>query len=123
MRSSLAFQSCANLVRFALLGFALAACGASPQAAKPAATVQVAATPAPTPATVTEKEPGGDAPDPHAAELARLIEAPWGMRTDKADQVRVPMPDAENWKRVRYFGVEHYVGFRYGDVHHAMLIA
>ena len=34
---------------------------------------------------------------------------------------RCPIPT--NWLRVRYFGVEHYVGFRYGDEHHAMLIA
>jgi hypothetical protein len=77
----------------------------------------------PAPATVTVKEPGGDSADPHSAALTRLMSAPWGTRNDKDDQVRVPLPDSENWKRVRYFGVEHYVGFRYGDDHHAMAIA
>ena len=77
----------------------------------------------PAPATVTVKEPGGDAADPHSAALERLMTAPWGTRNDKDDQVNVPLPDSENWKRVRYFGVEHYVGFRYGDDHHAMVIA
>ena len=104
----------------------LAACGASPQpqlAQVGQHPAEVKAAPAPTPATVTVKEPGGDATDPHEAALERLLTAPWGLRSDKADQVSVPMPDSDNWKRVRYYGVEHYVGFRYGDEHHAMLIA
>jgi hypothetical protein len=79
--------------------------------------------PPPAPATVTVQEPGGNATDPHSAALERLTSAPWGTRNDKDDQLRVPLPDPENWKRVRYFGVEHYVGFRYGDDHHAMAIA
>ncbi|MEO7035833.1 MAG: hypothetical protein ABI548_17995 [Polyangiaceae bacterium] len=130
MRLLLAFQSCGNsLLRagLAVLPLALfAACGASPQPQVAQVAQQPAegkAAPAPTPATVTVKEPGGDAPDPHQAALERLLSAPWGLRRDKADQVSVPMPDADNWKRVRYYGVEHYVGFRYGDEHHAMLIA
>ena len=104
----------------------LAACGGAPQGPKPApaalAPVAAAAPTAPTPASVTIKEPGGDAPDPHAAALDRLANAPWGTRNDKDDQVYIPLPDAENWKRVRFFGVEHFVGFRYGDDHHAMAI-
>jgi hypothetical protein len=75
-----------------------------------------------TPASVTVKEPGGDAPDPHRAALERLLGGAWGTRSDGANQVNVPLPDVENWKRVRYFGVEHYTGFRYGDDHHAMVI-
>jgi hypothetical protein len=98
----------------------LVACGGGAQTtAQPAAVVG----PPPSPATVTAKEPGGDASDPHAAALERLLNAPWGARNDKADQIRVPIPDWENWKRVRYFGVEHFVGFRYGDEHHAMALA
>ncbi len=92
------------------------ACGGGPQPAK-----QPAGGP-PAPATVTVQEPGGDAADPHSAALERLATAPWGLRNDKDDQVNIPLPDAENWKRVRYFGVEHFVGFRYGDDHHAMAI-
>jgi hypothetical protein len=127
VRSSLAFQSCANsFVRGALAIVPLtllAACGGGPQITKQPAQAQAVVAPAPTPATITAKEPGGDATDPHQAALDRLLTAPWGMRNDKDDQLRVPMPDSDNWKRVRYFGVEHYVGFRYGDEHHAMLIA
>ncbi len=35
----------------------------------------------------------------------------------------VPFPDAKNWKRVRFWGVEHFTGFRYGDEHHAVAAA
>jgi hypothetical protein len=69
---------------------------------------------------VTRAEPGGDAKDPQAAALTRLLESPWGGRPDKDDQLVVALPDSENWKRVRYFGVEHFVGFRYGNEHHAL---
>jgi len=98
------------------------ACGGGAQTASKQPPGQPPAPP-PTPASVTVKEPGGDAADPHSAALDRLTTAPWGTRNDKDDQVFVPLPDSENWKRVRYFGVEHYVGFRYGDDHHAMVIA
>ena len=115
------FQAWAN--RVAVFGFCLVpallgtACGSRAQTPKPA----LVATP--TPATVSVKEPGGDAADPHAAALERLTTAAWGTRNDRDGQVNVPLPDADNWKRVRYFGVEHFVGFRYGDDHHAMVIA
>jgi hypothetical protein len=77
----------------------------------------------PTPASVTRADPGGDAADPHAAALQRLLAGPWGQRSDKDDQLLVPLPDAENWKRVRYWGVDHFVGFRYGSDHHAIVVA
>src|SRR6478736_193171 len=95
-----------------------AACAGRAQAPKPAPAAST-----PTPATVTVKEPGGDSSDPHAAALERLSTAPWGTRDDRDGQVNVPLPDSDTWKRVRYFGVEHFVGFRYGDDHHAMVIA
>lgn len=75
----------------------------------------------PTARTVTPAEPGGDAANPHAAALQRLIDEPWGTRRDRDGQLLVPLPDAENWKRVRYWGVEHFVGFRYGDERHAFV--
>jgi hypothetical protein len=91
----------------------LSACGAAPPVnSKPQAP--------PSPASITRAEPGGDAADPQAAALTRLLERPWGTRNDKDDQLLVALPDSENWKRVRYFGVEHFVGFRYGNDHHAL---
>ncbi len=74
----------------------------------------------PTPATVTVAAPGGDAHDPHAAALQRQLSEPWGRRNDKDDQVHAPTPDWENWKRVKYWGVKHFTGFRYGDDHHVI---
>ena len=76
----------------------------------------------PSPNSVTLEEPGGDAPDPHAASLAKLIEAPFGWAGDKDDQVRIMLPDAGEWKRVRYHGFEHLTGFRYGIDHHAISV-
>jgi hypothetical protein len=74
----------------------------------------------PTPATVTREEPGGDAHDPQRAALQRLIEEPWGWRNDKKDVVHFPLSDWPNWRRVRYWGVPSFVGFRYGDEHRAV---
>jgi hypothetical protein len=101
-----------NAVR-ALSVLLLSACGA----AQPGPNVVQAP---PTPASVTRAEPGGDAQDPQAAALTRLLESPWGARSDKDDQLLLALPDPENWKRVRFFGVEHFVGFRYGNDHHAL---
>ncbi len=77
---------------------------------------------APTPKTVTVEEPGGDASDPHAAALKRLLAAPWGRRNDKDGQLEAPTPDWENWTRVRFWGVDHFTGFRYGDDHHVVAV-
>jgi hypothetical protein len=76
----------------------------------------------PTPESVTIKEPGGDAADPQQAALFRQLDEPWGQRSDKDDELLVPLPDSGHWKRVRYWGVEHFVGFRYGNEHHALAI-
>jgi len=100
-----------------LLGWGLAllpACGSS-----------VARQPAgrpPTPANVSVAEPGGDADDPHRAALLRQLGEPWGRRDDKDGQVEVPLPDWEHWKRVRFWLIEHFAGWRYGKDHHAMAI-
>lgn len=93
-------------------------CGGAPTTPPPQAPVAP-----PTPASVTRAAPGGDAPDPHAAALQRLLAEPLGERRDRDDQLLVLLPDHKNWKRVRYWGVEHFVGFRYGEDHHAMVVA
>lgn len=71
---------------------------------------------------MTVKQPGGDASDPEEAALFRQLDEAWGSRTDKDDQLVLPLPDASHWKRVRYWGVEHFVGFRYGNDHHVLAI-
>ncbi|HVJ19360.1 MAG TPA: hypothetical protein VM686_28265 [Polyangiaceae bacterium] len=61
--------------------------------------------------------------DSHEAVLTRLLNAPWGARVDKDDQVLAPLVDWEKWRRVRFWGFEHLTGFRYGKDHHAMTVA
>ena len=75
----------------------------------------------PTVTSVNREEPGGDADDPHSAALDRLLHEGWGWRNDKQDALHVPLPDWKNWRRIRYFGVPTFVGFRYGDDHHAVI--
>jgi hypothetical protein len=77
----------------------------------------------PTPASVTRAEPGGDADDPHQAALRRLATEGWARGADKDHQVEVALPDTVHWKRVRYRGIPHFVGFRYGKDHHVMVLA
>jgi hypothetical protein len=119
--------------RALVLGGALSACAAStpkPQDAHPAgAASETPGQPAtrprpkpPSPASVTVKEPGGDAPDRQEAALFRQLDEAWGLRSDKDDQLLVPLPDSEHWKRVRYWGVEHFIGFRYGNDHHLLSV-
>lgn len=76
----------------------------------------------PSPQSVSVKEPGGDAADRAEAALLRQLEEAWGKRWDKDDQLLLPLPDSAYWKRVRYWGVEHFVGFRYGNDHHVLAI-
>src|SRR5690606_31796501 len=63
---------------------------------------------------------GGDA---HAAALEQLLVAPVGVAIDKQNSVRVPLPDAPHWTRVRFLTVKSLVGFRYGKGHHAIVAA
>lgn len=77
----------------------------------------------PSPESVDLARPGGDAPDPHAAAMVRLLEQPLGELRDKDNQVGFEYPDSPNWKRVRFRAFEHLVGFRYGDRFHATVVA
>ncbi len=97
-----------------LAGLAVLGCGSSSQTQPPGVP--------PTPTSVSVAEPGGDAHDAHWAALTRQLSEPWGERNDKDDQIHLPLPDWEHWKRVRYWGVKHFVGFRYGDDHHVVAI-
>lgn len=74
----------------------------------------------PTPETVNRENPGGDAHDPQLVALRRQLESPWGARRDKDNQLIVPLPDYKNYKRVRFWAIEHFVGFRYGKDYYVM---
>jgi hypothetical protein len=62
-------------------------------------------------------DPAANARDPHEAALLTLLAAPWGARNDRDDTVHAPTPDWERWRRVRFFGVEHFTGFKYRKEH------
>lgn len=77
----------------------------------------------PSPESITMSEPGGDAYEPHLAALERQLEQSWGWRSDKDDQVHFPLPDWENWRRIRLRLVEHLTSFKYGDDKHLLSAA
>jgi hypothetical protein len=64
---------------------------------------------------------GGSGGVEHAAALEELKVAPLGSRVDKQLSVRIPLPDAAHWMRVKFWGVPTLVGFRYGQGHHAVV--
>jgi hypothetical protein len=63
---------------------------------------------------------GGDA---HSAALEQLLVSPVAPAVDKQNSLRVPLPDAPHWTRVRFLTVKSLVGFRYGKEHHAIVAA
>src|SRR5215475_1457966 len=64
---------------------------------------------------------GGKGGGEHSAALEQLKIGPADGRSDKQNSMRVPLPDAPNWTRVRFWGVPSLVGFRYGKDHHAIV--
>ena len=58
--------------------------------------------------------------DEHWVALQRQLQEPWERRADKDEQLLVPLADADNWKRVRFWLIDHFTGFRYGDDFHAL---
>jgi len=64
---------------------------------------------------------GGSGGVEHAAALEQLKTAPIGASVDRQNSVRVPLPDAEHWMRVKFWGIPTLVGFRYGQGHHAVV--
>jgi hypothetical protein len=108
------------LPRFAaartLAGGALLLSCSSPQA--PVAHAVVAASP---PRDDGSSSKGGSGGDEHAAALEELKVAALAMRADKQGSIRIPLPDAAHWMRVKFWGVPTLVGFRYGQGHHAVV--
>ena len=98
------------------LGCASAASAAS---APPAHLQPVAA--APPPKDDGKPAQGGQGGQEHAAALEQLKAAGLDWRTDRQNSVRVLLPDAPSWLRVKFWGVKSLVGFRYGKDHHAIV--
>lgn len=100
----------------ALLGLLLLAtgCVSSAQAAAPVAPAEPDAPQADV-EQADAASPPNKPPSEHQLALQRQLEQPWSHRTDKDNQLKVPLADAPGWKRVRYWAIDHFVGFRYGD--------
>jgi hypothetical protein len=64
---------------------------------------------------------GGHGGIEHAAALEELRTAHLDWRDDRLSSLRVLLPDARDWLRVKFWGVQSLVGFRYGKDHHAIV--
>jgi hypothetical protein len=103
------------LAPLAFAALTLVACSTAPSAHP-----QIVA-PAPPPKDDGTPAHGGEGGVEHAAALEQLKVAALGWRVDRQDSVRVELPDADHWMRVRFWGVKSLVGFRYGKDHHAIV--
>jgi hypothetical protein len=86
----------------------------------PAARPQVVA-PAPPPSDDGQASSGSGGGAEHAAALEQLKSAPLGWATDRQNSLRILLPDAPHWLRVRFWSAKSLVAFRYGKDHHAVV--
>jgi len=107
----------ASTVRRLVFALAFAACACS--AAAPVHPQPVA--PAPPPKDDGRAAEGGEGGPEHAAALEELKASPLGWRVDRQNTVRLLLPDAAHWMRVKFWGAKSLVGFRYGKEHHAIV--
>jgi hypothetical protein len=77
--------------------------------------------PAPPPKDDGQPAQGGEGGLEHAAALEQLLVGRLGWRLDKQASLRVQLPDAAHWTRVKFWGLQSLVGFRYGKDHHAIV--
>lgn len=103
------------------LAILLAGCAAAPPAAPAAPEPSPAPEVPPTPASVTIRNPGGDAADPEKAALARLEREIFGARRDRTNAILLRLPDPRHWQRVTLWGYPTRSAFRYGDAHYGIL--
>jgi hypothetical protein len=57
----------------------------------------------------------------HSAALEELKVGPLGAIIDKQRTLRLLVPDARHWTRVKFFGIPTLLGLRYGKDHHAVI--
>lgn len=109
------FLPIAALLPASTLVLVFSACSAAPQAhPQPIA-------PAPPPKDDGTPAQGGEGGAEHAAALEQLKVGAFGWRLDRQNSVRIQLPDADHWMRVKFWGVKSLVGFRYGKDHHAIV--
>jgi hypothetical protein len=87
--------------------------------ATPPTTAEVVASPPPKDdGSASDLRAGGPA---HSAALEELTVAPLLGVVDRQRSIRLPVPDARHWTRVRFLGVPSLLGLRYGKDHHAVI--
>jgi hypothetical protein len=100
----------------------LAACAAgSSQASRAQAAATASVAPAPPPKDDGSPAQGGQGGVEHAAALEQLKVARLEWRGDRQNSMRLLLPDAPTWLRVKFWGVKSLVGYRYGKDHHAIV--
>jgi hypothetical protein len=122
-RSPATKRFAASAALLSLLGSTAWGCAsASRGSAAPAAAAPLPpVAPAPPPKDDGLAAKGGRGGPEHAAALEQLKAARFDWRTDRQNSVRVLLPDAPSWLRVKFWGVKSLVGFRYGKAHHAIV--
>jgi hypothetical protein len=106
-------------VRRAVLAAAISAAPVACHGATPGHALAV--TPAPPPPDDGKPAKGGEGGNEHAAALEELAVSALGWAADRQRSLRVLLPDARNWLRVKFWGAESLVAFRYGKDHHAIV--
>src|SRR5262245_22302774 len=111
----LARMASAAAGRFGGLAGALGGCSSS------ASSQHAPVTAAPPPKDDGRAAQGGVGGGEHSAALEQLKVASMQWRLDKQNSMRIPLPDADRWTRVKFWGIPSLVGFRYGKDHHAIV--
>jgi hypothetical protein len=106
-----------NAIATCVVSLVLAGCSGPSGASRPLQPVA----PAPPPKDDGQPSQGGNGGQQHAAALEQLRAGKLGWRNDRQNSVRIELPDAEHWTRVKFWGVKSLVGFRYGKEHHAIV--
>jgi hypothetical protein len=104
---------------YASLAWGVCALASGCSAGAPSHPQPVAA--APPPRDDGKPAQGGEGGLQHAAALEQLKVGPLSWRVDRQNSVRMELPDADNWMRVKFWGVKSLVGYRYGKDHHAIV--
>jgi hypothetical protein len=111
----------AVVVLAALVAGCVSAAAAAPTPPSAAQAPPKPVAPAPPPKDDGQPAKGGQGGLEHAAALEELKTAPLDWRDDRQSSLRLLLPDSRDWLRVKFWGVQSLVGFRYGKDHHAIV--
>jgi hypothetical protein len=87
----------------------------------PPATHVLLASPSPPPIDDGQASSGMEGGMEHAQALEELKVAELGWATDRQHSLRLLLPDARHWLRVKFWATKSLVAFRYGKDHHSVV--